>query len=169
MLTPGAREYESQRQELYPLAGGVHAIFQMAIDSCVKSAVRADNRVEGTSKLFYKPHKGLYTLTTAVPFGFLRSWIGFSDGACCSLTLLTAGLHDLPALYGSRVRRTKIDGTLSGFKSGTTGLYYGVKDGVAGLVTTPMRGHEKNVSGLGGTLLTAGMGGGYLRHGTGVS
>lgn len=44
------------------------------------------------------------------------------------------------------MHKTQIRGAKSGFISGTTGFYYGFADGLTGLVTTPMRGHKKNVS-----------------------
>ncbi|KAH4020808.1 hypothetical protein HBI38_172410 [Parastagonospora nodorum] len=58
---------------------------------------------------------------------------------------LTQGFHNAPRLYGDEtVRRPpRVTGFHSGLRAGRDELIYGVKDGVTGLVTQPIRGAKQ--------------------------
>lgn len=58
------------------------------------------------------------------------------------------GLDNVPGMIGSNVRRRRnINDARSGFTEGVKGLAYGISDGVSGLVTEPIEGAKKDVSG----------------------
>ncbi|KAH8708527.1 hypothetical protein GQ44DRAFT_752724 [Phaeosphaeriaceae sp. PMI808] len=58
---------------------------------------------------------------------------------------LTQGFHNAPRLYGDEtVRRPpRVTGFHSGLRAGRDELFYGVKDGVTGIVTQPIRGAKE--------------------------
>ncbi len=62
---------------------------------------------------------------------------------------LYQGLDNLPAMMGTRVRpRAHVTGFGQGLWEGSKGLMHGLMDGVTGLVTEPMDGYQRGVSGM---------------------
>ncbi|KAI5830741.1 hypothetical protein K523DRAFT_17025 [Schizophyllum commune Tattone D] len=77
---------------------------------------------------------GLVHTTTAIP-----------RGAYKILNHIHEGFANLPSLYGSSVRhQKKITGIGSGVKEGGKALFWGVTDGISGLVLEPYEGAKKD-------------------------
>ncbi|KAI5890577.1 uncharacterized protein SCHCODRAFT_02508535 [Schizophyllum commune H4-8] len=77
---------------------------------------------------------GLVHTTTAIP-----------RGAYKILNHLHEGFANLPSLYGSSVRhQKKVTGIGTGVKEGGKALFWGVTDGISGLVLEPYEGAKKD-------------------------
>ena len=63
-----------------------------------------------------------------------------------SFSAVSAAAHELPKFWGSPNPKVKVTGVSSGFKEAGKGFYRGFKDGIGGLVTTPMKRDKERVS-----------------------
>ncbi|KAG9019159.1 hypothetical protein FRB90_005732 [Tulasnella sp. 427] len=121
LLPHRPKEFDTRKKVQDPITGGVGALLWTLTHTNL-----------GIAEMFYKKD-GIVTATTAIPVGMAKL-----------VDRVQEGLHNVPAMYGSNVRRVgKINNWKSGFKEGGKSFWYGWFDGIAGLVTEPIRGHQK--------------------------
>ncbi|CAG8556610.1 15952_t:CDS:10, partial [Acaulospora colombiana] len=121
-----AKEYESKAKSKDPLSGGSIEIFRTIT-----------HYYGGIGQIFYSPVKGIINTTTAIPSGVVEI-----------VGAIQEGFHNLPTVYGSKVRKPgKVKDAQSGKKSVQLsfhkGLFYGYADAITGLVTEPFEGAKK--------------------------
>lgn len=117
------KEYESRKQFRDPLTACASAVFWTVL-----------HQYKGLAQIFTDPVKGIVNSTTALP-----------KGAFKILTHTYEGFNNLPALYGSSVRPQKnVTGFGTGLIEGGKALFWGVSDGVTGLITEPYRGAKED-------------------------
>jgi hypothetical protein len=122
----GAREYQSRWRTTDPITGGSTAVLHMVSD-----------HYSGIAQIFYNPPKGIINTMTSIPQGMLDLVVGLHEG-----------FESVPRLLGSRVReRGPVENFGTGVIEGGKGLWWGWWDGITGLVTEPVEGARKEVSG----------------------
>ncbi|TDL28120.1 glycosyltransferase family 1 protein [Rickenella mellea] len=116
------KEYDVLRAVSDPFTGGGAAIFWTVT-----------HYYAGIAEIFYQPVKGIIHTTTAIPRGVYKIVASIHEG-----------LHNVPKLYGSKVRDTgKVEDFESGMKKAGKDFFYGYYDGITGLLTEPMQGAKK--------------------------
>ncbi|KAG8954760.1 hypothetical protein FRC04_011193 [Tulasnella sp. 424] len=121
LLPHRPKEFDTRKKVQDPIRGGIGALFWTVTHAHI-----------GVAEIFYKKD-GLVTAATAIPLGMAK----FVDS-------LQEGFHNAPAMYGTNVRKVgRIHNWKSGFKEGGKSFLYGLYDGITGLVTEPIKGHDK--------------------------
>ncbi|KAF9026710.1 glycosyltransferase family 1 protein [Hymenopellis radicata] len=117
------RTYDTHTEATNPVSGASGALFWTLTHYSAAVA-----------EILYSPMSGLSRTAAIIPDGVVKVFNGVYEG-----------FHNAPSLYGSEVRKSKkITGTTSGFKEGGKAFYYGLYDGITGLVTEPLRGAKEN-------------------------
>lgn len=119
------KSYQTRAEYADPLSGTSFVCLRIILDY-----------TSSFGEMLVNPVKGLQHNVTAIPLGMANIVGSISEGT-----------RNLPKSYGSAVRRVgEIRGWKSGLRSAAQGLYFGVQDGLTGLVTEPLRGAEEEVS-----------------------
>ncbi|KAK0458621.1 glycosyltransferase family 1 protein [Desarmillaria tabescens] len=114
-----SKEYTLDKSVSDPLTGSSTAVFWTVTHFSA-----------GLAKIFYSPVSGIVQTTTAIPQGMMKI-----------LTNVHDGLHNMPKLYGSKVRKPgKVTNFKSGLKEAGKEFAYGCYDGITRLVTEPIKG-----------------------------
>lgn len=121
----GVKSYQTRAEYTDPLSGTAFVCLRIIMDY-----------TSSYGEMLVNPVKGIQHNVTAIPLGMANIVGSISEGT-----------RNLPKSYGSTVRRTgEITGWKSGLKAAGKGLYFGVQDGLTGLVTEPIRGAAEEVS-----------------------
>ncbi|ORY85379.1 hypothetical protein BCR35DRAFT_302858 [Leucosporidium creatinivorum] len=113
------KSYQTRAEYADPLSGASFVCLRIIMDY-----------TSSFGEMLVNPVKGIQHNVTAIPLGMANIVGSISEGT-----------RNLPKSYGSAVRRTgEITGWKSGLKAAGKGLYFGVQDGLTGLVTEPYRG-----------------------------
>lgn len=138
-----SKEYPTKAEATDPISGGAAAILRTIT-----------NHYAGIAQIFYNPPKGIVNTTTAIPQGMCGS-VGVPPRAAKSfsgmldiIVTVYEGFDAIPKRIGSSVReRGPIEDIQTGLREGGKGLWWGWWDGITGLVTEPVEGAKKEVSG----------------------
>jgi hypothetical protein len=124
-LATGVKSYQTRAEYADPLSGTAFVCLRIIMDY-----------TSSYGEMLVNPVKGIQHNVAAIPLGMANIVGSISEGT-----------RNLPKSYGSTVRRTgEITGWKSGLRAAGKGLFFGVQDGLTGLVTEPMRGAAEEVS-----------------------
>ncbi|KAG9051113.1 hypothetical protein FS837_011959 [Tulasnella sp. UAMH 9824] len=121
LLPHRPKEFDTRKKIQDPITGGLGALFWTLTHLNM-----------GVAEIFYKK-TGIISAATAFPRGMVKL-----------VDSVQEGFQNVPTMYGTNIRRVgKIHDWKSGFIEGGKSFLYGWYDGITGLVTEPIRGHEQ--------------------------